>query len=321
MIIKFEKKFFSFKLFSSVKNSKKTIISRKGWIIKLKDKKNNKGYGEVSPLIEDQFNICEEQLNQIPLIIKEDQLMRNINNFHPCIQSGVNSALAEVKGILKFLDNYEFNNIYTSAILLNSESALKEIISLKKKTNLGNQILTIKWKVGIKGNKYEEKVLEEILGHIKSNFRIRIDANGSWSRKCADRWAEILKDNKNLDWLEQPLHEDDLEGLKILNDKIPVALDESLIKYPQLINDWNGWQIRRPSQECNPLDLLNELENKKGFRAISTSFETGIGRRLLFHCSYKQLLGSTPKVPGLGLKQIPDSFLFSQNPKFIWNNL
>ena len=60
-----------------------------------------------------------------------------------------------------------------------------------------------------------------------------------------------MKDIENIDWLEQPLSKDDIEGLRELNKRIPVALDESLLKYPNLINEWDGWQIRRPSQEKN----------------------------------------------------------------------
>ena len=102
---------------------------------------------------------------------------------------------------------------------------------------------------------------------------------------------------------------------------MPIALDESLLKYPYLINEWDGWQIRRPSQERNPMQLLKELKDKKGFRSLSTSFETGIGRRWLFHLSSLQLLGITPKVPGLALKKNPNSFLFLNNAQKIWDQL
>ena len=141
------------------------------------------------------------------------------------------------------------------------------------------------------------------------------------NRQCANRWAEILYNNKNLDWIEQPLGIDDIEGSHELNKKIPIALDESLLKYPQLIHSWHGWQIRRPSQEKNPLELLEELNNKNSLKSLSSSFETGVGKRLLFHLSYLQLLGPTPKVPGLALKQMPNTFLFKSDPQIIWNNL
>ena len=151
--------------------------------------------------------------------------------------------------------------------------------------------------------------------------RLRIDANGSWEREIANRWVDILKDIENIDWLEQPLSKDDIEGLRELNKKMPIALDESLLKYPYLIDEWDGWQIRRPSQEANPMNLFKELKDKKGFRSLSTSFETGIGRRWLFHLSSIQLLGLTPRVPGLALKNNPNSFLFLNEPQKIWDKL
>ena len=77
--------------------------------------------------------------------------------------------------------------------------------------------LTIKWKVAIQDNASEEKILLEILNHLRSNIKLRIDANGSWKREIADRWVDILKDNENIDWLEQPLSADDIDGLRELN--------------------------------------------------------------------------------------------------------
>ena len=67
--------------------------------------------------------------------------------------------------------------------------------------------------------------------------------------------------------------------------------------------------------------ILENIKDKKGFRSLSTSFETGIGRRWLFHLSSLQLLGITPKVPGLALNKIPNSFLFQNEPQKIWDKL
>ena len=321
MNIKFKKKSFFFKLLSKINNSRQSIFLKKGWIIKLINQENHEGFGEVSPLCNSHIYECEKQLNQIPSDIDKNNLLEIIKKFNPCVQSGINSALAELEGELKFKENYNFNHINQSAILLNSESVLRELEILKKNESFKKEQLTIKCKVAIYDNKIEEKLLEEILNMISSNIRLRIDANGSWNKNCAYRWAEILKDSKNLDWLEQPLHVDDIEGLKELGGKIPVALDESLIKYPNLHKSWGGWQIRRPSQESNPLKLQKELNEKSSFRSISSSFETGIGRRMLYHFSNLQLLGPTPKVPGLALKQTPKNSLFVDKPSSIWEHL
>ena len=317
MKINFKKKPFLYHLSKKVINSRLKILNKKGWIIQLKNEKNIIGYGEVSPLKSEDLALCKNQLDKIPKTTDEKIFKSEIAKFHPCIQSAVNIALGEIRSIFKFKTNYDFNDIHKTAILVDSSNILDELNNLKNNKNL----LTFKWKVGTLDRLTEEKILEKILSKINNKVKLRIDANGSWDRKYANKWAEILRNNENLDWLEQPLSEDDIEGLKELEKKIPVALDESIIKYPELIRDWKGWQIRRPSQEINPLILLKELEEKKGLRNISTSFETGIGMRVLKHFSSIQLNGPTPKVPGLALKNFPKTTLFSNNPKDIWKFL
>ena len=321
MKINFKKKPYLYHLSKKVVNSKIKISNKRGWIIKLKNEESVIGYGEVSPLNSEHLALCKNQLDKIPNQINEKIIINQICKFHPCIQSAVNIALGEIRGILKYQNNYDFDDIHKTAILVDSNNILDELKNLKNNNNLFNKEITLKWKVGTLDSESEEKILEKILSEINNKVKLRIDANGSWDRNYANRWAEILRDNYNLDWLEQPLSEDDLEGLKELEKKIPVALDESIIKYPNLIRDWKGWQIRRPSQEIDPLILLKELEKKKGLRIISTSFETGIGMRVLNHFSSIQQTGPTPKVPGLALRNFPKTILFSNNPNDIWKFL
>jgi len=317
----FEKKSYSFKLSTKVENSKTTYLTKSGWIIKLTSNGKKIGFGEVSPLQEEDFKKCAKQLNMIPENVKVLNLSKQINSFHPCIQSAINSALAEINGKIIFKENYNFDEIDKTAILLNPEDVISDLNEIKKRQSKIGKSVTIKWKVALKKNHEEEAILEEILSQIGNNIKLRIDANGSWGREIANRWADILKDNKNIDWLEQPLCVDDIEGMKELNKKIPIALDESLLKFPALIDEWKGWQIRRPSQENNPIKLLRELENKKALISISTSFETGIGKRWLYHLSSLQLQGPTPKVPGLAMNKFPNSFLFLNEAKKIWDQL
>jgi len=317
----FKKKSYNFQLSKKVKNSKTTYLKKSGWIIKLTSNDKKTGFGEVSPLLEEDLKQCAKQLNMIPEYVELFNLSEQIKIFHPCIQSAINSALAEINGEIIFKDNYYFDEIDKTAILLNPENIISDLNEIKKKqSNIGKSV-TIKWKVALKENHEEEAILEEILSQIDNNIKLRIDANGSWGRKIANRWTDILKDSKNIDWLEQPLCVDDLDGLTDLNKKIPIALDESLLKFPTLIDEWKGWQIRRPSQENNPVKLLRELENKKSLISISTSFETGVGRRWLYHLSSLQLQGPTPKVSGLAMNNFPNSFLFLNAAKEIWDQL
>ena len=317
----FKKKSYCFNLSTKVENSKTSYLTKSGWIIKLKNNDKKIGFGEVAPLLKEDVTKCEEQLNMIPEYLGVLNLSEQINILHPCIQSAINSALAEINGKIMFKEKYFFDEIDKTAILLNPNNVISDLNEIKRiQSNIGKSV-TIKWKVALKNNNEEEAILEEILSQIGNNIKLRIDANGSWGRDMANRWAEILKDNKNIDWLEQPLSVDDIDGLKELNKKIPIALDESLLKFPTLIDEWKGWQIRRPSQEKNPDKLLRDLENKKALISISTSFETGIGRRWLYHLSSLQLQGPTPKVPGLAMNKFPNSFLFLNEAKKIWDQL
>ncbi len=317
----FQKKSYSFKLSDKVENSKTTYHTKSGWIIKLTSNDKKIGFGEVSPLHKEDLKKCATQLDMIPSNIEVLNLSEQINIFHPCIQSAINSALAEINGKIIFKENSYFDEIDKTAILLNHKNVVSDLNKIKKRQSDIGKSLTIKWKVALKNNHEEEASLEEILSQIGNNIKLRIDANGSWGREIANRWADILKDNKSVDWLEQPLCVDDIDGLTELNKKIPIALDESLLKFPNLIDEWKGWQIRRPSQENNPVKLLRELENKKALISISTSFETGIGKRWLYHLSSLQLQGPTPKVPGLAMNKFPNSFLFLNEAKKIWDQL
>jgi len=317
----FKKKSYSFKLSTKLENSKTNYLTKSGWIIKLTTNDKKIGFGEVSPLDKEDLKKCAKQLNLIPEYLGVFNLSEKINLFHPCIQSAINSALAEINREIIFKENYDFEEIDKTAILLSPENTISDLNQIKKRQSNIGKLVTIKWKVGLKNNHYEEEILEEILSQIGNNIKLRIDANGAWGREIANRWADILKDNKNIDWLEQPLCVDDIDGMTELNKKIPIALDESLLKFPNLIDEWKGWQIRRPSQENNPVKLLRELENKKALISISTSFETGIGKRWLYHLSSLQLQGPTPKVPGLAMNKFPNSFLFLNDAKKIWDQL
>ena len=213
----FEKKCYRFKLSTKVENSKTTYLTKSGWIIKLISNDKKIGFGEVSPLRKEDLKKCAKQLNMIPEYVEVLNLSDQINIFHPCIQSAINSALAEINGKIIFKGNYDFDEIDKTAILLNPEDVISDLNKIKKRQSNIGKPLTIKWKVALTDNHQEESNLEEILSQIGHNIKLRIDANGSWGREIANRWADILKDNKNIDWLEQPLCVDDIDGLKELN--------------------------------------------------------------------------------------------------------
>jgi len=107
----FKKKSYRFKLNTKVENSKTTYLRKLGWIIKLSINDKKIGFGEVSPLLEEDLKKCTKQLNMIPENLEEFNLSDQINIFHTCIQSAINSALAEINGKIIFKENYYFDEI------------------------------------------------------------------------------------------------------------------------------------------------------------------------------------------------------------------
>ena len=174
MNLTFQKKSYSFKLSDKVENSKTTYQTKSGWIIKLTSNNKKFGFGEVSPLYKEDLKKCAKQLDMIPSYVEVFNLSEQINIFHPCIQSAINSALAEINGKIFFKENYYFDEIDKTAILLNNENVVSDLNEIKKRQSDIGKSLTIKWKVALKNNHEEEASLEEILSQIGNNIKLRI---------------------------------------------------------------------------------------------------------------------------------------------------
>ena len=179
-------------------------------------------------------------------------------------------------------------------------------------------VLTVKWKVAAGADCEERAVLEHLLARLPAGSRLRLDANGGWDRSTAMTWAQRLRLEPRLEWLEQPLAPADQAGLEALAAVVPVALDESLQLNPVLGSRWCGWQVRRPALEGDPRPLLRQLLAGTPRLMLSTAFETGIGRRCLAHLAALQQDGPTPTAPGLAPGWRPAGALFADDPALVW---
>jgi O-succinylbenzoate synthase len=186
---------------------------------------------------------------------------------------------------------------------------------------LSSNAQTLKWKVAAGDDAQERQLLEAVLERLPEGARLRLDANGGWDRATAAAWADRLAGEPRLEWLEQPLAEDDLEGLEALAARLPVALDESLRRHPWLRQRWSGWQVRRPALEGDPRPLLAALAAGRAGWMVSTAFETGVGRRLVEHAAALQWRGPTPTAPGLAPQWRPTGPLFETDPAVAWASL
>ncbi len=322
MVLAFTTKPFAFELVRPLQTSQGFLKKRCGWLLRLEDSSGKSGWGEVSTFNLSKLKDFEDSLDSLGSSPTREELEEHIklNISAPQVAFGIGACLAELDGLVGETAPGGWLKPSCSAFLINtSNDLLFDLEQLVERCNGDYLPLTLKWKVAVQPDDVELSLFNEMVELIPKNFRIRLDANGGWNRLRASRWVEHLFDEPRLEWIEQPLPVEDLEGLFLLDERLPVALDESLLFDPTLRISWKGWQVRRPIMEGDPRPLLRDLQNGFPLRTLSTSFETGIGLRWLHHLAALQQKGPTPTAPGLASGWCASSGLFSSDPELVWN--
>ncbi len=87
----------------------------------------------------------------------------------------------------------------------------------------------VKMKIGrdAKRDVQRVRVAREAIGPAAELF---VDANGAYSRKQAIAQAEIFAEH-NVSWFEEPVSSDDLQGLRLVRDRAPAAMDIAAGEY------------------------------------------------------------------------------------------
>ena len=311
---------FSFELTRKLTTSKGVIHKKIGLLLQIKDSDGNLGWGEVSPFDANELKKCIESLDSIGKVITKDSIENYLFELPGALAFGLGASLADLDNLTERKIDFKRLDITKSTYLLPTDiDPLESIIKYINRSNKEKTSRTIKWKVSNQENNFkEEKVLQKILNILPSNFKLRIDPNGGWSRQKAQEWTNELKKEPRLEWIEQPLPSNDIEGLFSLANQIPIALDESLVEFPYLRQIWKSWQIRRPALEGDPRLLLKEIDKDDSQTVISTAFETGIGSKWINHLAAVQIQGKYPCSPGLAPGWCPKGPLFNNNPKSVW---
>jgi len=291
---------------------------RTGWLLRLTCAVSGRvGWGEVAPLQPTDRLACERALsrwrNAADATCNRDQLEALLPMLPAAVAFALGAALAELDGLVQ-----AWLPAPRSACLLPAGEAMLPMLDQLLADHPVDEPITLKWKVAATDSDLEWSLLTQLLERLPCSARLRLDANAGWERSEADRWAGVLQDDPRLDWLEQPLAVDDLQGLQALGHRVPVALDESLLEQPALREHWQGWQVRRPLLEGDPRTLLRQLQEGRPRLMLSTVFETGIGFRWLALMAGLQQLGPTPVAPGLAPGWCSGGNLFSSDPSQVW---
>lgn len=151
---------------------------------------------------------------------------------------------------------------------------------------------TFKWKVGVSDWREEQGMLQDLLASLPDGAKLRLDANGGWDRRTAERWLALCADYPMVEFIEQPTSPDDPDLLLGLAGDYPVslALDEAVCGQEDFERwqglGWPGVYVIKPVLWGDPASLLQVLRKEEADVVVSSGLETVVGARTVLALAF-----------------------------------
>ena len=161
-----------------------------------------------------------------------------------------------------------------------------------------------KWKVGVGEIADELGLLDDLCAALPSGAKLRLDANGAWNRRQAERWLERCAE-RPVEFVEQPCiaprsesaqgtaqqsRADDLLSGLAADWPTPIALDESLVAEGDIERwigaGWPGVYVVKTSLLGDVAGALARLEKAKAQVVFSSALETAVGARAALRAAF-----------------------------------
>jgi O-succinylbenzoate synthase len=258
---------------------------REGLLVRLESEQGRTGWGEAAPLPwfgTETVEQAESACRAMGAEIEEGRLgapagMR-------CLNAALAAARLDLEGGagLKAGGNPDRDNYPVAALLPAGRPALAHL-----RRSAEADFRTFKWKVGAGDPGDEMALLDDVCAALPAGGRLRLDANGAWDRRGAERWLALCAD-RPVEFVEQPVApdasgaEDLLRGLA-RDYPTPLALDESLAADRDIERwlelGWSGVFVVKPSLLEDPAASLGRLAAAGAAVVFSSALETGVGAR------------------------------------------
>jgi len=151
-----------------------------------------------------------------------------------------------------------------------------------------------KWKVGVGDIADELSLLDDLCAALPERARLRLDANGGWEPRQAERWL-VRCAERPVEFIEQPIApaargaQDRLLGLAH-DYPVPLALDESIASDGDVERwlgaGWPGVWVVKPSLFADPAAALARLAAARADVVFSSALETGVGARAALQAAF-----------------------------------
>jgi o-succinylbenzoate synthase len=262
--------------------------SREGVIVQLESTEGDLGWGEAAPIPAFGTETVDELAEACARVNGEwhEDVAALIPSTLHCLQFALYAALRGVRAAAASRTGETVATTAAQEYLPVAALLPAGRVCLEKIAPLGDSgFRTFKWKVGVGDIADELAILDDLISKLPSGSKLRLDANGAWDRRKAERWLERCAD-RPIEFLEQPIApsmrgaDDMLLGLAG-DYPTPLGLDESIATGAEIGRwldlGWPGVFVIKPSLLGHPDAALARLERAKGKVVFSSALETGIG--------------------------------------------
>jgi o-succinylbenzoate synthase len=270
---------------------------REGLIVRLEDEAGAVGFGEAAPLPQFGTETVDEdeagaraigEWTESETLAAVPERLACLRNALACARAGValvsDERLENSKGPVK-----DRPYLPVAALLPAGRAALAQI---SPRGEIGFRVF--KWKVGVGDPADEIALLDDVCAALPSGAKLRLDANGAWDRRRAERWLERCAD-RPIEFVEQPIAAEARGAADVLlglagDYPTPIALDESLVRDGDVERwigaGWSGVFVVKPLLLADVDTALARLAKAKADVVFSSALETAVGARAALRMAF-----------------------------------
>lgn len=309
---------------------------REGVLVRLESETGVVGYGEAAPIpwfgtetVDEIETACRELGARVDV-----ERLASVPLRLGCLRNALAVAAAETAGVKNSLAH---KTLGVAALLPAGRGA---IAALGAKAESGFRVF--KWKVGVGDVADELALLDDLCAELPNGARLRLDANGAWDRRAAERWLSACA-SRPVEFVEQPIAaeargaEDSLLGLT-QDYPTPIALDESLVGDGDVQRwlgaGWRGVFVVKPTLLADASAVTARLAEANAAVVFSSALETAMGTREALRVAFNW--PGEPRALGFGVWPLfadtqfdgpyGEPFIRSEDvdgmkPEAVWNGL
>lgn len=269
---------------------------REGLLVRLEGEDGRAGHGEIAPVpgfgtetIEEATVLCRAWGGRV-----DDAALDALPERFGCVRF----ALAVARADQGAPGTMRPTRLPVAALLPAGRAALEQLPG-----RLEQGFLCLKWKVGVGSAADEMGILDDLLGALPAYVKLRLDANGAWDRRTAEKWLARCAE-RPVEFVEQPVAPEARDVLRGLAADYPVklALDEAVVRLDAArrwqAEGWNGIFVLKPALCGPPDEIAAWVRATKADIVLSSAIETAVGKAAILHWALKAEL--TTRALGFG---------------------